>query len=337
MTRLGKKISRWGGLAFGWGLTRNIEEAYTFLMNTWRPSDRVFLFGFSRGAYTVRVLASMLRQVGLLEAGQIQLLPYALRLFNSIRGHGESPRSGRGKKYFRLCGEFRNAFAQPIPGKHTRFFPVHFMGVWDTVSAYGWIWNPRPFPYTQSNPSVASVRHAVSLDERRWLFPQNLFRQAKLDPVTEGGPRQDQDLVERWFPGVHADVGGGYPEASGGLWRCSFEWMVAEATSAGLAFDPVRLERVRNLTKAPAEAWREPKNESLTWKWRPAQLLPKFIFDPATGGSRLRIGLGYRRRTSARVSILRCSAASAVINRIGRPICHRMSFVRSWRRRTTRP
>ena len=138
----------------------------------------------------------------------------------------------------------------------------------------------------------------MSLDERRWLFPQNLFRQAKLDPVTEGGPRQTQDLVERWFPGVHADVGGGYPEASGGLWRCSFEWMVAEATAAGLAFDGARLERVRNYTTAPAQAWREPKNESLTWKWRPAQLLPKFVFDPATGDSSLRIGLGHRRGTS---------------------------------------
>jgi hypothetical protein len=197
-----------------------------------------------------------------------------------------------------LCGEFRHTFARPIPGKHTRFFPVHFLGVWDTVSAYGWVWNPRPFPFTQSNPSVATVRHAVSLDERRWLFPQNLFRQAKLDPLTDGGARADQDLVERWFPGVHSDVGGGYPETQGGLWRCSFEWMVAEAAAAGLVFDADRLEKVRSLTPPPAEPWLERKNESLTWKWWAAQLMPKLVFNPTTGRSRPRIGIGHRRRTN---------------------------------------
>jgi uncharacterized protein (DUF2235 family) len=109
------------------------------------------------------------------------------------------------------------------------------MGVWDTVSSWGWFWNPQHFPYTQANPSIAIVRHAVSLDERGCFSRQNLFK-----------PVPGQDLQELWFAGVHSDIGGGYAEAEGGLWRESYQWMLECAIEAGLRTEANAVYRVGN-------------------------------------------------------------------------------------------
>ena len=131
-------------LAFGFGLTVNVQEAYTFLMNHWEPGDRVYLFGFSRGAYTVRVLAGLLRLLGLLPKGNEQLVPYAMRLFGAIREQGSNEGAKDTSKYWRLVNEFRGTFARSIPGQSSRMARVHFCGVWDTVSSVGWVWAWTP-------------------------------------------------------------------------------------------------------------------------------------------------------------------------------------------------
>ena len=119
-TSLGKKVSKWLGLAFGLGLSDNILEAYTFLMETWEPGDRVFLFGFSRGAYTVRVLAGLLHSLGLLPPGSQSMVPYLMRLFKAVRSD---------KSYWQLCDDFRWTFARPGPGaRDDRRFRVHYLG-----------------------------------------------------------------------------------------------------------------------------------------------------------------------------------------------------------------
>jgi len=267
---LSKKLSEIWGLAFGAGLTRKVDDAYTFLMQNWEPGDRVFLFGFSRGAYTVRVLAGLLHQLGLLPRGSHNLVPYTMRLFRAIRGGGQM--SGAGK-YWQLCNEFREAFARPTRDdapssaqrRDTRRFGIHFLGVWDTVSSVGWVWNPATFPFTARNPSIEIVRHAVSIDERRWFFRQNQMYQTG-----------QQDLVELWFPGVHADVGGGYPERKGGLWRAPFEWIVREAEKAGLRIDEERKGRVLTNTPASDRPWNDAQHKSLTWKWWPAEFVLKW-------------------------------------------------------------
>ena len=84
-TRVGKRISELVGLAFGAGLAGKVGEAYSYLMDFWEPGDQVFLFGFSRGAYTVRLLAGMLHALGLLPRGNQNLVPYVMRLFKSVR------------------------------------------------------------------------------------------------------------------------------------------------------------------------------------------------------------------------------------------------------------
>ena len=91
-----------------------------------------------------------------------------------------------------------------------------FSGLWDTVSSVGWLWDPPVVSVHRDNPSVDVVWHAISINERRWLFRQNRLHQAS----------KTQELHEQWFPGVHSDVGGGYPEADGGLWRTPFGWIV---------------------------------------------------------------------------------------------------------------
>src|SRR5262249_28955413 len=156
----------------------------------------------------------------------------------------------------------RQTFARPVPGVDKRHFKVHFLGVWDTVSSVGWIWDPVTFPFTARNPSIDTICHAVSLDERRWFFRQNLVRRA--DRKRE----KPQTIKEVWFPGVHCDVGGGYPTDDSRLWHEPFKWMLSEAAAAGLYVDSQRLNDIlQNSAKSPrnwsANPWTDEKHESL--------------------------------------------------------------------------
>jgi len=277
-TWIGKGLSKILGLAFGAGLSVNVGETYSFLKDFWEPGDRIFLFGFSRGAYTVRVLAGLLHVLGLLPRGSDNLVPYLWRLFKSIRKEGA-------QKYWNLCDEFRWTFARPMaPEDQQRHMQVHFMGLWDTVSSIGWIWEPASFPFTAQNPSVGTIRHAVSIDERRSFFRQNLFH-----------PVEGQDLQEIWFPGVHGDVGGGYPEKEGGLWRFPFEWILDEAQHAGLLIDSQRRHEVLHRTEPLPSSWLDPQHESLTPAWWPAEFFPKVTSRPGFSTRFPAIGLGHRR------------------------------------------
>lgn len=297
LTQIGQTLNRWWSLAFGTGLIQNVQEAYIFLMNTWQPGDRVFMFGFSRGAYTVRVLAGLLHTLGLLPANSENQVPYLLRLYAGIRGSRRSSDKPAFNGYWPLCNKFRGAFARTIPGQRGRRFETHFLGVWDTVSSVGWVWNPKSYPYTAANPSAQHVRHAVAIDERRWFFRQNLFANGV----------KGQDLVELWFPGAHADVGGGYKESQGGLWRCAFEWMCDEAVAHGLLLNPANLQKVLNRRPPPKNAWAEPVHESLTWKWWLAEVVPKLVYHPER---KFRVPqIGFWGRRSIPVGALISSAA----------------------------
>jgi len=290
-SKVQKWVSKVFGLAFGAGLSWKVGEAYTYLMETWEPGDSVFLFGFSRGAYTVRVLAGMLYALGLLPRHNPNLVPYVIRLFGSLRGTDPTQTS----VYWKLCNEFRWTFARQVTETDDeRRFPVHFLGVWDTVSSVGWVWDPKSYPYTASNPGIAVVRHAVSVDERRCFFRQNLIK-----------PARGQQSRELWFPGVHSDVGGGYPVADGSLWRPPFEWMLGEAESVGLLVDDQRLERVL-LGSNNDDPWNDTKHESLTWKWWPAEFFPKMVWRPGQG-KRPELGLGRHRRIETPIELHRAT------------------------------
>ena len=193
------------GLGFGYGITEDIKSAYRYLMNTYEPGDRVFFFGFSRGAYTARAVAGMVHRCGLLGRNNEPLVDYAYKAYRE-QFDGE------------LLERFRSTFSRPCK--------IAFLGAWDTVASVG-LW-PESFPSTRHNPAIEVVRHAVSIDEVRAKFRTNLF-----------GEVEGQDRKEVWFAGVHSDVGGGYPEA--GLSNLALRWMAREAAQHGLLVNQAEL------------------------------------------------------------------------------------------------
>jgi uncharacterized protein (DUF2235 family) len=260
VTELGEKWSVAEGLAFGTGLMDDVHEAYRYLMRVYEPGDCVFLFGFSRGAFTVRALAGMLSAVGLLYPDSDQLVPYASKYWRQHKGAG-SPGG-------QICAEFKATMARECP--------IHFIGVWDTVSSVGFVnlfFHNRNFPFTYKNPSVAHVRHAVSIDERRCFFRQNLM----------GRSSPAQDVKNVWFSGVHSDVGGGYAAVESGLAKLAFEWMMVEATACGFRIDLGGPEAgyAHELALGQAPEPGGQLHRSLHGLWYLAELLPVSHFSSA--------------------------------------------------------
>jgi uncharacterized protein (DUF2235 family) len=247
-TPVAKIMSKLFGLAFGCGMHRNIREAYSYLMENYEDGDRVFLFGFSRGAYTVRVLAGFIRMCGLLEKGCQNLIPYAYLLFK--------------KRKFKVAGRFRTTYARECP--------IHFLGVWDTVSSVGLIIARKTYPYTFDNDIVKTVRHAVSIDERRTYYRQNLWTEEETD---------SQDVKQVWFAGVHCDVGGSYKEEECGLSKIALNWMVLQAVDKGLKIDDDKYQIIV-LGKDPKGWYCKPDHKakmhtSLKGVWWLLEFLPK--------------------------------------------------------------
>jgi uncharacterized protein (DUF2235 family) len=295
VTMTGRKVTKLLGLAIGYGLEADIRDAYVFLMNQYEPGDRVFMFGFSRGAYTVRALTGLLHMYGLIRPGNEPLVPYAIRMMMAItklrERKGAEEEIGR---YFKLADEFKKHFCIDT-------CTPHFVGVWDTVSSVGWIESPVRLPFTADNPDIAIGRHAIAIDEHRAFFRSNLWR-----PTPNGGPK---DVKQVWFPGVHCDVGGGYPEAESGLSKGALGWMLTEAIGAGLLVDQARVDLVMGRSGGgyiPPNATAA-KHESLTWPWWAAEFLPKRHYDFSTKQENRRMNL-FRRRTIPAGSLVHHSA-----------------------------
>lgn len=279
--RVGAKLL---GQAIGFGLEADIRDAYAFLMNHFQEGDRAYLFGFSRGAYTVRAVAAILHMYGLIRPGNEPLIPYAIRMMMAINNIGK-PKTPESKKllddYFGLAAQFKDHFCIPCA--------PHFVGVWDTVSSVGWIENPIRLPYTADNPDISIGRHAISIDERRAFFRSNLWR-----PKPAGGPK---DIKQVWFPGVHCDVGGGYPESESGLSKIALEWMLKEAAGPGLLTDSTMVNQILgrsdpNFARPDAHA---KLHESLTGPWLLAEYIPKRHYSWTLGKEERRANRSSRR------------------------------------------
>jgi uncharacterized protein (DUF2235 family) len=205
-----------GGLT-GYGLDENIARAYRFLVGNYVPGDEIFLFGFSRGAYTVRSLAGMIRKCGIVRRDKVVNYATVLDLYRDDQ-HPDEPEPT----------EFREKFSVSTA------VPLKFIGVWDTVGALGIPLtafadlNKRRYQFhdTELSGTVQYAYHALAIDERRKPFSPTLWTSA---------PKPGQTLEQVWFPGTHSDVGGGF--ASRGLPEIALTWMIEKATGAGLAFD----------------------------------------------------------------------------------------------------
>ncbi len=294
LTQTTRGITRLFGKAFGYGLEADIRDTYVFLMRNFEEGDHVFLFGFSRGAYTVRAVASLLRMYGLIPKDNEPLVPYAIRMLMAIHaidseGGSESPEA---ESYFSLAADFKSTFS-------TRICKPWFVGIWDTVSSVGWYENPLWLPYTSDNSDIEIGRHAIAIDERRAFFRTNLW--IWKNPPPQGGPK---DLKQVWFPGVHCDVGGGYSEAESGLSKISLQWMLKEAIAAGLLIDPSQMDFILGKNGGPAPPNPDAiMHESLKGFWWLAELLWKRHYNWTKQEWTRRPNLG-RRRTIPPMSLV---------------------------------
>jgi len=263
------------GLAFGAGLLANVSDAYRYLMNVFEEGDQVYLFGFSRGAFTARALAGVLHMFGLLCPGNEGLIPYVIRIF------ARRTRKAKGMTHtFAVAEGFKATFCRPCP--------MYFVGLWDTVSSVGWVWDPLKLPYTAQNPDMANGRHAISIDERRCYFRSNLW----------GPSLPGQNIKQVWFAGVHSDVGGSYAYPECGLSQITLDWMLGEAISLGLLVDAGRANRALGRVPPAPPIAPDPRGQmhnSLTAWWWPLEFLPHSYYNPLLKRARWRIPLGARR------------------------------------------
>jgi uncharacterized protein (DUF2235 family) len=289
-----RRFTRLLGMAAGYGLSEDIRDAYVFLMNEYQDGDRLFLFGFSRGAYTVRAVCSLLRMYGLIGRGNAPLVPYAIRMMMAIEKARQATASKQGTKaqddavarYFELADQFRTTMSRSE-------CKPHFVGVWDTVSSIGWKDSPLKLPFISDNPDIEIGRHAIAIDERRAFFRSHRWMPSK--ELKEHGPR---DVKQVWFPGVHCDVGGGYPEEESGLSKVALEWMLEEAKMAGLRVDQPRQLKV--LGQLPGSTNARPDADakahgSLEGWWKLAEWIRKPHYDYRTGKTEMRRNRGRSR------------------------------------------
>jgi uncharacterized protein (DUF2235 family) len=286
LTPLQRQITKGLGLAFGYGLEYDIQNAYVFLMRNYEPGDRVFLFGFSRGAYTVRAIASLLHMYGVIRHDNESFVPYAIRMLLAIRRARDRTTVDH---YFALAQDFKETMSS------TPCRPW-FVGVWDTVSSVGWVANPLHLPYVSNNPDIEVGRHAVAIDERRAFFRTELWRPPPpANPPAASGPK---DLRQVWFPGVHCDVGGGYAEPESGLSKIALGWMLREARAFDLLVDSEKEDLVMGKTAGSSYAPPDVNaraHESLSGLWEIAEYVPKRRYDWATGTTHWTMNHGSRR------------------------------------------
>ena len=211
-------MDKFTGGAFGKGIEDNIRNIYRFIVYNYVPGDELYLFGFSRGAFTVRTLAGFMNQVGLLRKDDDYYVP-------EIYGCYESQHGKDSKEWAHAFRKVKDALPAP---------PIRMVGVWDTVGALGapgfigQVFNGNKYQYHDISlvPQIQNAYHAMAIDERRKAFKVNPWEK----PAGWNGV-----LEQAWFAGVHSNVGGSYnPD---GLANEALHWIVEKAEGLGLQFD----------------------------------------------------------------------------------------------------
>lgn len=232
-TNLGQHF---GGGAFGVGLFANVQDCYRFLVHNYEPGDRLYFFGFSRGAYTARSLAGLVRNSGILRRGHEDQEAAAISHYRD-RSDQTTPDSP-------AMQQFRREHSYTEEGDTGQ--AIEMIGVWDTVGALGvpllgslhlpgnldW-----QFHDVKLSSYVKNAFHALAVHEHRKEFLPTLWEQSA------SGKAKGQRLEQVWFTGAHSDVGGGYAQA--GLSNLSLLWMIERAKKCGLEFDPGVVEQTQ--------------------------------------------------------------------------------------------
>ncbi|KAE8356411.1 hypothetical protein BDV28DRAFT_110819 [Aspergillus coremiiformis] len=237
--------------ALATSFNQHVISGYRFLARRWVPGSKIYLFGFSRGAYTARFLNEMLDFAGLISADNEEIIPFVWEAFT--RWKFADP--GKERDDAEACLRLSRETMCRSPGL------VHFLGLFDTVNSVA-EFNRDVGKDTEVQPSPRIMRHAVSIDEKRIKFQPVLFEpppifgaQAKeirvsswaanTEAAMNGVPHTkiDGDYEEVYFAGDHSDVGGGWPSDTTAPSQIPLMWMVQEAILAGLTFDPLQLKK----------------------------------------------------------------------------------------------
>ena len=208
-----------GGIT-GKGLQKNIMDGYRYIVQNYSPGDEIFLFGFNRGAYTMRSLCGMINNCGILKRKHANLIQDAFKLYKRP-GHANKPTGVN-------SAAFRQAHSHPHKS-------VHFVGAWDTVGAMGipisflGLFDDRDEFYdTEIGSCVKVARHAMAIDEHRSDYTPTIWDR-----------NTNTDLVQAWFAGAHSNIGGSHkPDSDGSLLSDNaLDWMILEAKQFGLAIE----------------------------------------------------------------------------------------------------
>jgi uncharacterized protein (DUF2235 family) len=233
---IGSYHDKLSGGGFGAGLEKNVMDGYRFLVHNYEEGDKIYLFGFSRGAYTIRSLSGLLNNCHILKGAEAKRVEQAFKLYKNP-DKDYKPNGTEAKKW-------REKYSLSNSGQ------VTFVGAWDTVGAmglpfsfFGLIKDEHRFYDRKLGGNITVARHALSLDERRDDFEPTIWTLDKDHPET--------DLKQVWFAGVHSDIGGGYtpaPEDDGkALSDIPMKWIIQEAKQQGLKFDDFLEDSLQNL------------------------------------------------------------------------------------------
>jgi uncharacterized protein (DUF2235 family) len=239
----GGPLDKVTGGAFGTGIEENIRLLYRFLVYNWEPLDEIYMFGFSRGAFTVRTLAGFMSFAGLVQKGDDYYVPDLYACYENSKGPGTP--------------EWTDAHHNIRAPRDCP--PIKFVGVWDTVGSLGapgllgWIFNSGKYKYHQVGicKEMQHAYHALAIDERRKPFKPTLWER----PAGWNGT-----LEQAWFCGVHTNVGGSC--RWDGLANEALHWMVEKAEHLGLAFD-------KNYLAPFLPCFNSELVDSMTAKYRP--------------------------------------------------------------------
>ncbi|KAK9851281.1 hypothetical protein MYU51_011041 [Penicillium brevicompactum] len=281
-------------LALGKSFDRHVLGGYRFLMRHYREGTRIYIFGFSRGAYTARFLNEMIDFVGLLGPDNEEVIPFIWDAFASWKLGRTNNKQEAKRRAYTVLKSSREALSRPIPR-------VHFLGMFDAVNSVA------DFEVNiDEAPSTKTIRHAVSIDERRIKFRPVLLGireeqpppplKAKKETPEPDSPDDDvetasgppilpeipnvsnhnhnqniklvdenmQDIEEMWFPGGHADIGGGWRLEDGEAWPLSHAplvWMIGEARNAGLRLDPWKMKHLECIPECSEDEVSVDQNE----------------------------------------------------------------------------
>jgi uncharacterized protein (DUF2235 family) len=268
ISKIGKAVTRGLGAGFGLGITGDVIDACRYIMRHWQPGDKIYIFGFSRGAYAARIIAGLIDQCGILRPDLENLLPYAVRIYrNSYKPSGAN-----------VARQFKQTFSNDAK--------IHFLGLWDTVSSVGRVWAPVGWPGTAKNLSIEHARHAIAIEEHRTFFRTN-----RIYPHDD---LPNQDIKQWWFPGVHSDVGGGYPESESSLWLAPLLWIAGEAMSKDLKLneDLFKTYEDRQQATLGTPLFPQEPHESLKSFWKIFEYFPKLRYNSEIGKRQLYVNLG---------------------------------------------